>query len=126
MDHVQCLYISLCEPCHHLIIFFHNFIVIKILGCDRTILRSNLLLGLLINTTVDRIKQALSKVCSSTEELDLFTCLCCRYTAAYRIIIAPYRTHNIVILVLYGTCCNRNMSCIFLECFRQVRGIQYC
>ena len=118
MDHVQGTYIEVSQPVHHNIIFLHYLVIIKVLGCDRCIFRSNLIMSSLIHTTVDRIKQAFCKVCTSTEELDLFTCLCCGYTAADGVIIAPYRTHYIIILVLDGTCLYGNMSCIFLEILR--------
>ena len=118
MDHVQCTYIEVSQPVHHYIIFFHYFIIIKILGCDWCIFRSYLIVSFLIHTTVDCVKQAFCKVCTGTEELDFFSCLCGRYTAADGVIIAPYRTHYIVVLILDGTCLNRNMSCIFLEVLR--------
>ena len=119
VDHVQCSNIQMCKPVHHLIIFCDYLIIVKVLGSDRLILRSYLLFCLLINTTVDRVKKAFCKVCTSTEELHLFTCLCSRYTAADAVVIAPYRTHNIIVLILDGTCCNRDVCCIFLEVLRQ-------
>ena len=94
MDHVQGTYIEVSQPVHHYIIFFHYFIIIKILGCDWCIFRSYLIVRFLIHTTVDCVKQAFCKVCTGTEELDLFSCLCGRYTAADGVIIAPYRTHS--------------------------------
>ena len=125
VNHVQCLYIRLCKPCHHLVVFIHDFIIVKYIACDRTIFRSNLYFIFLIDTTVDRVKKTFCKVCACSEELDLFSCLCRRYTAAYRIIVAPYRTHYIIIFILYRTCLNGNVRCVFLKCLRQMRRIQY-
>ena len=119
VDHVQCSNIQMCKPVHHLIIFCDYFVIVKVLGSNRLVLRSYLLLCLLINTTVDRVKKAFCKVSTSTEELHLFTGLCSRYTAADAVVIAPYRTHNIIILILNRTCCNRNICSIFLEVLRQ-------
>ena len=119
VNHVQCIYIQFRQPFHHLVIFVHYFIIVKVLGSDRLVLWSYLLFCLLVNTTVDCIKKAFCKVCTSAEELHLFTCLCSRYTAADAVVIAPYRTHNIIVLVLDGTCCNRDVCCIFLEVLRQ-------
>ena len=114
------------QPVHHFIIFCNYFIIVKIFRSDRLIVWSYLLFCLLINTAVDRIKKAFCKVCTSAEELHLFTCLCSRYTAADAVVIAPYRTHNIIVLILDGTCCNRDVSCIFLEVLRQSWRIKYC
>src|SRR5699024_7321972 len=102
MDHVQCINVQLGQPFHHRIVFFHYFIVVQILGSDRRVFRSYLLFGLAVNTAVDRVQKAFCKVCTSSEELDLFTCLSSGYTAADRIVIAPYRTHYIIVLVLDG------------------------
>ena len=124
MDHVQSSYIQMCQPVKHGVIFIHNFIIIQIFGCDRLIFRCYLISCLLIYTAVDRIQQTFCQVCSCSEELDLFTCLSSRYTAADRIVIAPYRTHNIIVLILDRACCNRDMCCIFFECLRQTFGIQ--
>ena len=124
VDHVQCSNIQMSQPVHHLIVFLNYLVIVKILRSDRLILRSYLLFCLLVNTAVDGIKKTFRKVCTSAEELDLFTCLCSRYTAADAVVIAPYRTHYIVILILNGTCCNRNICSIFLKVLRQSGGIK--
>ena len=115
VDHVQCINIQLGQPLHHLVIFLHYFIVIKVLGSNWLVSRSYLYFVLLIDTTVDSVKKTLSKVCTSSEELHLFTCLCSRYTAADAVVIAPYRTHNIIVLILDRTCCYRNQGSELLE-----------
>src|SRR5699024_11416957 len=120
VDHVQCINIQLGQPLHHLVIFLHNLVIVKVLGCDRSVQRRYLLFCLLVNTAVDRVQKAFCKVRTCSEELDLLTCLCCGYTATDRIVVAPYRTHHIIILILNGACLNRNISCIFLEVLRQV------
>ena len=119
LDQVQSIYIHSCQPIHHNVILLNNFIIIQILGSDRLVCRTYLSLGLLINTTVDSVKQTLSQVCTSAEELHFLTGLCSGYTAADGVVIAPYNTHNIIVLILDGTCCNRDVCCIFLEVLRQ-------
>ena len=119
VDHVQCSDIQMSQPVHHNVVFLHNLIIVQILAGDRLIFRSNLLFCLLVFTAVDSVQKAFCKVCTSAEELHLFTCLCSRYTAADAVVIAPYRTHNIIILILNRTCCNRNICSIFLEVLRQ-------
>ena len=125
VDHVQCSNIQMSQPVHHLVVFLHYLIIVKIFRSNWLILRSYLLFCLLIYTTVDCVKKAFCKVCTSSEELDLFTCLCSRYTAADAVVIAPYRTHNIIILILDRACCNRNICCIFLKVLRQSGRVQY-
>ena len=119
VDHVQCSNIQMSQPVHHLVIFCDYFIIIEIFRSNWLIVRSYLLFCLLINTTVDSVKKAFCKVCTSSEELHLFTCFCSRYTAADAVVVAPYRTHNIIIFILDRACQYRNVSCIFLEVFRQ-------
>ena len=82
MDHVQSAYIQMRQPVHHHIIFLDDFIIIQIFGGNASVFRSYLLSGLLINTAVDGVQEAFCQVCTGTEELDLFTGLCCRYAAA--------------------------------------------
>ena len=123
VNHVQCIYIQFRQPFHHLVIFVHYFIIVKVLWCDWAVFWSNLCFCLLINTTVDCVKQTFCKVCTCSKELDLFSCLCCRYAAADRIVISPYRTHYIIVLVLYRTCLDRNIRRIFLEVLWQIRRI---
>ena len=119
VDHVQCSNIQMSQPVHHLVIFCDYFVIVKVFRSNWLILRSYLLFCLLINTTVDRVQKAFCKVCTSSEELHFFTCLSSRYTAADAVVIAPYRTHNIIVLILDRACQYGDVSCIFLEVFRQ-------
>ena len=106
LNQVQDVDIQISQPFHHVVILMHNLIIIQILACDRAIFRTNLCLRLFIDSTVDRIQQTFRKVCTCSEELHFLTGLCSTYTAAYRIVIAPYRTHNIIILILNRACFN--------------------
>ena len=124
MDHVQSSNVQMSQPVHHNVVFLHNLIIVQVFAGDRLIFRSNLLFCFLVFTTVDRVKEAFCKVCTSAEELDLLTGLGSRYTAADGVIIAPYRTHYIIVLILDRACLYRNMSCIFLERFRKVLRVQ--
>ena len=124
LDQVQSIYIHSCQPIHHNVILLNNFIIIQILGSDRLVCRTYLSLCLLINTTVDSVKQTLSQVCTSAEELHFLTGLCSGYTAADGVVIAPYNTHNIIILILDRRCLNGNLCSILTEVLWQVLGIQ--
>ena len=50
VDHVQCINIQLGQPLHHLVIFLHYFIVIKVLGSNWLVSRSYLLLCVFSST----------------------------------------------------------------------------
>ena len=73
VDNVQCIYIQTSQPLHHIVILSHYIIIIEVIACNRTILRTYLYLKSFVNTAVDSIKQALSKVSSCTEELHFLT-----------------------------------------------------
>ena len=119
LNQVQNVYVDACEPVHHTIVLRHHLIIIEVLGSDRTVLRTYLLLALLIDTAVDCVEKALCKVCTSAEELHLLTGLCCRYAAADGVVVAPYRTHDIIVLVLDGGSANRNLCSVLLEVLRK-------
>ena len=125
LDQVQYVYIQSGEPVHHLVVFSHYFIIIKVFRSDRCVSRSYLIFWLAVDTTVDRVKKAFCKVCSCSEKLHFFTSLCCRYAAADRIVIAPYRTHCIIIFILDRTCFNRNMWSVVLEVLRKTFCVKY-
>ena len=125
MDQVEGVHIDTCKPVHHLIETWHHIIIVEQIACDRTETGSTLLSCLGINTTVDGVKQTFSKVGASTEELHLLTCLGCRHAAADRVVITPYRTHHVIILILDRACHYRDLGSIFLEGLRQARAVKY-
>ena len=125
LNQVQDVDIQISQPFHHIVILMHNLIIIQIFTGNRTIFRTDLCFRLFINSTVNCIQQTFCKVSTCSEELHFLTCLRGTHTAAYRIVIPPYRAHNIIILILYGACLNRDACGICLEAFRQMRGIQH-
>ena len=42
LNQIQNVYIKSCKPVKHQIILVHDFIVIKVFGCDRSIFRTDL------------------------------------------------------------------------------------
>ena len=126
VDKVQSVYIDGSEPCHHSVVLLHNLIIIKVLRCDRSVSRTYLSLSLSVDTAVDSVHQALSEVCTSAEELHFLTGLCCGYAAADGVIVAPNRTHNVIVLVLNRGGTNGDSCCIALEVIRQLVAVQNC
>ena len=131
LDQVQDVYIDSCQPVHHQVILMHHLVIIKILGGDRCVLRTSLhrlsvlCLVLLVFTAVDRVEQALRKVCACSEELHLFTCLGSGYAATDAVVIAPYRTHHIIILILDRGCVNGDLCRVLFEILRETGGVKY-
>ena len=115
MDEVQCVYIDTSQPLHHIHEARHELIVCYDITLYWTISRSTLLTCLAVNTTADSISKTFSEVCTCTKELHLLTRLCCRYAAADRIVIAPYWSHHVIILILNRACRDRNLRSIVLE-----------
>ena len=66
-------------------------------------------------TAVDRVEQALCKVCAGTEELHLLTCLGSGYAAADAVVVASYRTHHVIVLVLDGRSVNGDLRRVLLK-----------
>ncbi len=124
LNQVQGVYIETCKPIHHLVVLLHNFIEVKDIGSDGLVLRTYLHLVLLIDTTVDSVEKALSKVCTCAEELHLLTGLGSGYTAADAVIIAPDRTHYIIVLILDGAGIDGDLSSITTEVLRQSPGVE--
>ena len=106
MDQVQYIHINVSQPVHPPVEFLDYFVVICIFGGDTLHLRSALNAVFFIKTAVECIQQCFCKICTSTEKLNLFPCLCCRNTAADGIVVSPLWFHNFVILVLDRTCIN--------------------
>ena len=124
VDQIEHIYINVCEPVHPPVKFLNHFIIISIFRSNFCHCRSTLDSVFLVETTIECVQQCFCKVCTGTEELDLFTCLCCGNTAADRIVISPFRFHNFVILILDGTCINGDLSRIFFESSRKVRAVK--
>ena len=130
LDQVQDVDIESCQPVQHKIVLVHNLIVVQILGGDRCQLRSDLHVAallveeLLILSAVDRIQQCLCKVCTRTEELHLLAGLRCGHTAADAVIVAPDRTHDIVILILNRGGIHRDLRSIAAEVLRQLLRVK--
>ena len=106
VDQVKHIYIDVCKPVHPPVKFLDNFVIISIFRSDPCHCRSALDSVFLIETAVECIQQCFCKICTSTEKLNLFPCLCCRNTAADGIVVSPLWFHNFVILVLDRTCIN--------------------
>ena len=125
LDQVQRIHIQIRQPLHHVVVALHNLVVIQILGSDRTVLGSYLIAGLLIHAAIYGVEQTLRQVCPGAEELHLLARLGRGHAAADRVVVAPYRLHGVVVLILHGAGLDGNAGSIILESFRQSGGIEY-
>ena len=125
VDEVQGVNINACQPVHSLIKAWSQLLPSKILILDRTETWSYLLAGLCINTTVTSIEEALSQVGTSAEELHLLTGLSSTYTAADAVIVAPNRTHNLIILILDRAGLYRDHGCVLLEVLGEAWRVEH-
>lgn len=69
MDDVQCADIHAGQPSHHTSVSVHGFVVIQILGGNKTTSRSDLLLGYPIHAAVDSIQEAFCQIGAGAGEL---------------------------------------------------------
>src|SRR5699024_10124820 len=125
VDDVQCIDIYLCKPFHHVTEFALYFIVIQIFGCDRTVLRSHLILGNFVHTTVDCVKQTFCKVCAGSEELHFLTYAHRGYAACDCVVITMCHSHQVIVLILDGRRLDGCLRTETLEVFRKSCGPQY-
>ena len=120
LDRIQCIDIQSCQPVHHHIILLNYFLIIQILAGNRCVCRADLISRLEVASAVHCVQQTLCKVCTCTEKLHFLTCLCGGYTTADRIVIAPYWTHHVVILILDRARTHGDNCRIFLKVLRQM------
>ena len=120
VDCIKSVDINASKPAHHVHILGEDIVVIKVLALNRTVLRTNLLAGLLVTAAIDCVKQALGKVCTSAKELHLFTNTHGADAASNCVVVAMIDAHKIVILVLDRAGSNRNLCAIAFEAYRKL------
>ena len=119
MDEVQRLHINTCQPFHHIFKARHELFVGNHVARDGAISWTALLAALSVYTAVDSIEKTLGQVGTCTEELHFLTSLSGTDAAADTVVVAPNRTHHVVVLILDRTGYHRNLSSIMLETLRQ-------
>ena len=124
LDGVQGIHIEACQPVHHPVILADDLVVLQVLSLVRRVLRSYLLAALRVAAAVQGVKQTLGQVRAGPEELHFLTGLCCGYAAADGVVVAPYRPHHVVILILDGAGPHRDSRRVFLKGLRQAGGIK--
>ena len=101
MDGIQRIDIDVCNPVKHIVKFLHEFIVVDILGSNRSICRSALAFRQFVDAAVDCIKHGLGKVCAGTEELYAIGNRLSGNAAGDAVVVrSPRLHHQIVVFVL--------------------------
>ena len=88
------------EPFHILVQSFLYRTVIESIALNYRHLRPYVQAAGIIYTAVQRQQQQLGEITARAEELHLLTYLHCRNTAGYRVIVAVYRAHKVIVLIL--------------------------
>ena len=126
VDDVQSIYIYVCLPLDHVNELAYNIIIVQNIADNRTILRTNLLLGNFVYTAVESVQQTLSKVSTSAEELHFLTDNHGGYAACDTVVIAMSYSHQVVVLVLDGRGCDGDLSTVLLPALGKSGGPENC
>ncbi|MPM88157.1 hypothetical protein SDC9_135258 [bioreactor metagenome] len=102
VDDIQGIDIELGQPAAHCLKPLLHLIIVKILTCDRSKPRANLLSTLFIPSPIDCVQQGLCKIHAGTEELHLLADPHCGNTAGDTVVITVVTAHQIVVLILNG------------------------
>ena len=124
VDCIKSVDINASKPAHHVHILGEDIVVIKVLALNCTVLRTNLLAGLLVTTAIDCVKQAFSKVGTSTKELHLFTNAHGADAASNCVVIAMIDAHKIVVFILDRAGSNRDFCAVALKALWKLGGPQ--
>ena len=115
VDCIKSVDINACKPAHHVQVLGEDIVVIKVLALNSTVLRTNLLAGFLVTAAIDCVKQAFSKVGTSTKELHLFTNAHGADAASNCVVIAMIDAHKIVVFILDRAGSNRDFCAVALK-----------
>ena len=125
VDQVQGVYIEPCQPLHSQIELLLDLVVVQVFGLNAAGVGGHLLLMLQVPAAIDGVQQGLGQVGTGAEELHFLAGLGCGDTAADGVVIAPDRTHNLVILILNGRGGHGDVGAVFLEVLRQPGSVQH-
>ena len=97
---IQSFDIGCGEPIHHFFKLSDDFVVVQYVGLNRLEAFGHDHTGFFIHTTVDRVQQGFGQIRTRAKKLHLFTNAHGRYAARDAVVIAPLRTHQIIVFVL--------------------------
>ena len=121
MDKIESIHIKFNKPVHHSVEFFYYVIVIQHVSRHRNAARTDLFTCSGVNASVEGVEQTFGKVRPRAEELHLLAGLSCGNAAAYAVVVAPYRAHHTVVLILNRRRIDRNFRGVLLEILRKSR-----
>ena len=126
VDQVERIHVQVSNPVHVEFKLVDDFIVVEVFARNRRIFRANLrtLHEAFILTTVDGVEERLGEVCTSAEELHFLTGLSCRNAAADAVVVAPDRTHRVIVFVLDGAGLHGDFCSELLEACREARAVE--
>ena len=130
LDEVQDVDVEVGEPVHHEVELVHDLVVVEVLAGDGRVLRADLHVvallvhELLVLAAVDGVVQALGEVGAGAEELHLLAGLGGRDAAADGVVVAPDRTHDVVVLVLDRGRGDRDLCRVLAEVLLQALAVE--
>ena len=102
MDDVQGIDVHLCQPFHHVMEFFHDFLIVQVFRGDGTVFGSHLFFGHLVHTAVDGVQQAFCQVRPGAEELHFLAHPHGGNTAGNGVVVSMGHPHQVIVLILDG------------------------
>ncbi len=102
VNEVERIHIDAGEPVHHDFVLRHHFLVVQDVARDGTVGGRDLRAGLFIHAAVDCVQKALREVGARAEELHLLAGFGGGHAAADGVVVAPHRTHHVVVFILHG------------------------
>ena len=125
VNQVQCVHIDVSQPVEHIAEAGLQLLPGEVLAGDGAELRTALLAGLGIHTAVDGVEQGLGHIGTSTEELHLLTSLGSAHAAADAVVVAPDRTHHVIVLVLDRAGLHRDHRSVVLEVIGKTGRVEH-
>ena len=125
MDAIHRMHIGLRKPLHRGVELRHHVIVVEEFARHRHGSRRHLIAGDLVAAAIDGVEQGLCQVDPGAEELHLPAEPHGRHAAGDRIVIAPERPHQIVVLVLQRGRVLADLDAVALEGLRHLVGPQH-
>ncbi len=100
VDTVHCMHVGAGQPLHGVVELLHDVVVVEEIAGNRQCLGGDLIAGYLIAAAIDRIEQRLGEIDAGAEELHLLAEPHGRDATGDSVVVAPERSHQIVVLVL--------------------------
>ena len=131
LDEVEDVDVEVGQPVHHEVELVHDLVIVEVLARDGRVLGAHLHVvallveELLVLAAVDGVVERLGEVGAGTKELHLLARLGGRHAAADAVVVAPDRTHDVVVLVLDRGRVDRDLGRVLAEVVGQALAVEH-